>query len=311
MKPVVFIQSSDHAFIPATVAAHSLRSCSKHADEFDVRIMHMEKIPHIARRFNQRYFWAENQETTLLQRDSQAFSCLRMMVPQLMEYSGRALVIDPDIFAIGDVFELLTRDMKGKAIVCCKRPRKDLAQPVRYASSVMLLDCEQLKHWQWNQQIDDIFAGKLMMDSWLSLWYEQEDNIGPLEQIWNHFETIDEDTKLVHYTERGTHPWKTGLIRDDAQYAQRQPYSLKKRLKRLLFKSQHPHAVERFVAHPNTKLEEYFFQVLSNCLRDRVITENQLRQEIRAKHIRADIFARLQRHSESSCLSAKYSSTNF
>ena len=31
---------------------------------------------------------------------------------------GRAAVIDPDIFAVGDVWELLSRDMGGKAILC-------------------------------------------------------------------------------------------------------------------------------------------------------------------------------------------------
>ena len=38
-----------------------------------------------------------------------------------MDYQGRALVIDPDVFAAGDVWDLLQRDMQGHAILC--RPK--------------------------------------------------------------------------------------------------------------------------------------------------------------------------------------------
>ena len=40
--------------------------------------------------------------------DLQSFTPLRFMPPQLMGYEGRAIVIDPDVFAVGDVYELLT-----------------------------------------------------------------------------------------------------------------------------------------------------------------------------------------------------------
>ena len=43
------------------------------------------------------------------------------MPPELMGYEGRALVIDPDILAVADVWELLSRDMQGAAIMCRQR----------------------------------------------------------------------------------------------------------------------------------------------------------------------------------------------
>ena len=46
--------------------------------------------------------------------DLQSFTPLRFLPPQLMGYQGRAVVIDPDIFATGDIWELLSRDMAGK-----------------------------------------------------------------------------------------------------------------------------------------------------------------------------------------------------
>ena len=43
------------------------------------------------------------------------------MPPELTGYRGRAVVMDPDIFAAGDIHELLTMDMQGKAIMCRTR----------------------------------------------------------------------------------------------------------------------------------------------------------------------------------------------
>ena len=59
-----------------------------------------------------------------------------------------------DVFAVGDIHELLTRNMQGKAILC-----RDRQGHKQYASSVMLLDCAKLKHWDFDKDLDDLFAG--------------------------------------------------------------------------------------------------------------------------------------------------------
>lgn len=38
--------------------------------------------------------------------------------PRLTGCEGRAIVVDPDIYAVGDIRELLYLDMRGKAIMC-------------------------------------------------------------------------------------------------------------------------------------------------------------------------------------------------
>jgi len=81
-----------------------------------------------------------------LNNDIQSFTPLRFAPPQLMGYEVRAIVIDPDIFAVGDIWELLEHDMRGKAIICRRKGRK-----AAYASSVMLLDCAKLAHWQFDK----------------------------------------------------------------------------------------------------------------------------------------------------------------
>ena len=54
--------------------------------------------------------------------DLQSFTPVRFTPPKLMGYQGRAIVIDPDVFAVGDVNELFERDMEGKAILARPRP---------------------------------------------------------------------------------------------------------------------------------------------------------------------------------------------
>ena len=67
--------------------------------------------------------------------DPQAFTPLRFLPPQLMGYQGRALVMDPDIFAVSDINELLMRDMEGKAIFCRKIDYSNTKKPNRRCSS--------------------------------------------------------------------------------------------------------------------------------------------------------------------------------
>ena len=56
-----------------------------------------------------------------------------------MNFEGRAVVTDPDCFGVGDVADLLDRDMQGKAIMAVPRPGHN-RQADYVATSVMLLD---------------------------------------------------------------------------------------------------------------------------------------------------------------------------
>ena len=80
------------------------------------------------------------------------------MLPKLMGYRGRAVVMDPDIFALGDITALLERDMGGKAILCRKRSGPKGAIDKCWASNVMLLDCAKLTHWDGKQGFRELFT---------------------------------------------------------------------------------------------------------------------------------------------------------
>jgi len=171
MSYTVFIQANEKQYVGALVAEYALKRNSTHADEFNVRIMHARDFPFLQAREGQEYANA-GVERTWRNDDLQSFTPLRFMPPKLMGYRGRALVIDPDVFAVGDVWELLSRDMDGKAILCRQRSNTKGKEEGCHATSVMLLDCEKLRHWDGEQQFNDLFSHELDYKDWVCLLRE-------------------------------------------------------------------------------------------------------------------------------------------
>jgi hypothetical protein len=167
MEHKVFIQTNDEQYLGALVAAHALRRNSRHAERFEVHILHYNDFPWLHAREGQPFL--RGVERRVWKRDDlQSFTPLRFMPPKLMGYAGRAVVIDPDCFAVTDIWDLLSRDMRGKALMCRIRPAlKDL--PAYRASSVMLLDNARLGHWDAERTFNELFAFKTDYLKWVKL----------------------------------------------------------------------------------------------------------------------------------------------
>jgi hypothetical protein len=292
VKPTIVIHTNDAQLVAARVGAYSLKSRSKHPALFDVRLLRLEDTPYLYRRYGQRFvWWSGNAPTVFHRRNTQSFSALRRMVPELLGFRGRALVLDPDVFAIGDVWELLSRNMDGKAILCCQKPVWRDGRRL-YSSAVMLLDCDKLTHWQWEREIDDIFRGVMPFGPWLSLLDESPERIGILEDEWNHCDTLTDQTKLLHNTELTTQPWKTGLPADYNEHAPRWPPAVERLLgiaRRLIFRGSRSPLIHQ--PHPDPRQEQLFFTLLKECLDAGVITQASLRRAMRRNYLRKDTFA--------------------
>ena len=303
MKPVVFIHTNDKQLLGAKLSAYSLKARSKSPDKFDVRLLRLEETPQLYGREGQ-FYLRKGKRAVWRNADLQSFSLLRLMVPQVMNFHGRALVIDPDVFAIGDVYELLVRDMGDKAIVC--RYVKEGYQgngTSFYATSVMLLNCSKLGHWKWDRQIDDLFSLKFDYGDWISLRLELSDQIGELEEEWNHLDTLTRHTKLLHNTERSTQPWKTGLKVDfDTTWRNgKKSVPEESKLRQLvaqfrgIFGNNHSPRLEVYLQHPDPQQEVFFFRLLKECLEHGGISEEFVRDEVRRQYIRPDVWEKLEK----------------
>ncbi|MEB2344144.1 MAG: hypothetical protein OZ948_05340 [Deltaproteobacteria bacterium] len=293
MKPTVFIHTNDRQIVGALVAEHALKRNSAHAGAFDVRILRREDHPwfeaHEGRPYLRDGAWRAWRND-----DLQSFTPLRFLPPEAMGFAGRALVIDPDIFAVADVFELLARDMQGKAILC--RRRSGWKKKSCFASSAMLLDCARLRHWRCREGFEELFTGQRDYADWICLRLEDEATIGAFEDEWNDFDRLTPATRLLHNTRRWTQPWKTGLPVDfvpGEKFTGLPGVSWLMRKRREWFGD---HAfLGRYLRHPDARQERFFFGLLRECLERGVVSEELLRREMKCNHVRHDALEVLER----------------
>jgi hypothetical protein len=290
-KPVVYIHTNEQQMLGAIVSAHSFRRQSRHPDRFEVRILRLEETPHLLRREGQPYLrmgkmaiWHND--------DLQSFSPLRRMVPQMMGYQGRALVTDPDVFSAGgDVLDLLEGDMGGSSVVCRNLPAEKGGGAGAWATSVMLLDCARLTHWRWDEQVDAMFAGTLDYKPWIQLADQDPQTIGELPEVWNSFDKLETDTRLLHMTERLTQPWKTGLPVDfNINFQGRTG-----RMRRWLREHGLLGGGRMYQPHPDPRQEEFFFALLKECLDGGLVSADYVRRAMAKRDVRADAFELLAR----------------
>ncbi len=282
-RPHIFIQTNNKQSIGAIVSAYSMKRNSAHADKFDVTFMQQEAYPFFSRREGQSYMrhgvkrvWHEN--------DLQSFTLTRFMPPKLMGYQGRALVVDPDVFAVQDVWELLTRDMQGKAIMCRGSKFKNGA----FASSVMLLDCAKLQHWDVEKGFNELFEGKRDYHTWISLLMEDRNTIGTFEDEWNDFDRLTPHTKMIHNTRRRTQPWKTGLKVDYTPTEFVPVIGWIMRMRRKLF-GDHS-LLGRYARHPDRNQEALFFGLLKEAYEKGLVTDAQIKEAMNNNFIRHDSY---------------------
>ncbi len=287
-KPCVFIHTNHKQILGAHVGERALRRFSAHNDEFDVRIIEARDYPWLARREGE-LFLRNGVRRPWRMDDLQSFTPLRFMPPRLLGFRGRALIIDPDVFAVSDVWELLSRDMRGKAILC--RPRSRVARDVNgpMASSVMLLDCARLRHWDPERQFDELFSQERDYKKWITLQYESRELLGLLEKNWNDLDVLNRDTRMLHTTRRWTQPWKSGLPidfvpADKSKYFP--PLGWLMHLRRKLFGEYG--LLGNYRSHPDKNQEDLFFGLLKECLELGSVTRQMVEREMASNHVRHD-----------------------
>lgn len=273
MKSTVFVQANARQMIGAKVSAYSYRRNSRRPDSFDVRIMVAEDFQRLMQRGQSILRGGHMREWN--PDDLQSFTPLRFAPPTLMGFKGRALVTDPDCFGVGDVAELLDRDMIGKRIWAKSCPGHN-GDPDYIASSVMLLDCSKLRQWDFEPLLDGLFGKAFDYVEWVQLKSEDRSTIGFLEPEWNNFDELNSKTRILHMTKRRTQPWKTGLPVD---YTLREggPFGKVRRL-----------VNRRYQPHPDRNQEAFVYSLLAEMVDYDLVTKDELVKEMAANHIRHD-----------------------
>lgn len=292
VQPTVFIHTNHKQMVGALVSRYSMRRNSRSPDAFDVRIIDVQDFPFLASREGQLYL-RDGIKREWLMDDLQSFTPIRFTPPELMGYAGRAVVVDPDVFAVGDVYGLLTREMGEKAVMCRSRG----VSGKKYATSVMLMDCARLQHWHCETQFNAMFELKLDYMDWINLETEPEANVGLLEPEWNDFDRLTPATKLLHNTSRWTQPWKTGLPVDFTPSTKNHSIfkvvTLYRRAREALLGRYG--GLGTYKRHPDPSQERFFFGLLKECLDKGEISESLVKDEMQRNHVRHDAFELMDR----------------
>jgi hypothetical protein len=215
--------------------------------------------------------------------DLQSFTLSRFMPPQLNGYEGRAMVIDPDIFALADVSEFFNQDMEGKKIACCiKKDARD--------SSVMLFDCAQMRDWSIEKILGMLKSKELDYSDIMELRVFTESDIKPVPRIYNNLDTLTDDTVLVHTTNRLTQPWSTGLKIDFTRNNPGSYFGIIPKIPILKLMGKWP---STYQPHPDPRVEQIFFNLLKEALTNHVVTKSELEEEVEKNRLRKDIFEKI------------------
>ena len=281
MKPVVIIHTNEKQMLGALVSAHSYRRNSRDPEAFEVRILRAEDEPELQQRG--KTLLRGGHERAWDPHDLQSFTPLRFAVPDAVGHRGLALVTDPDIFAVGDVGDLFTRDLQGKAIWCRPRPGYEkITDPL--ATSVMLLDTAKLPHWKFKESIRALWDHRIDYLDWINLKLEKLETIGLLEPEWNDFDHLTPRTKILHTTKRRTQPWKAGLP-IDYTLRERGPFDFLRRWKR-----------KSYEQHPDPNQEALVYSLLADLVDRGDVSKQELVAEMAANHVRHDSLDLVERY---------------
>lgn len=138
------------------------------------------------------------------------FSLFRFYIPQLCDFQGKALYLDSDMIVLSDIGELFDISLEGFDFSAVPDAYPSIA-PNRWALSTMLIDCNDCRF-----DLDAIFTQiqqRRFSYSEFSQMSKRVRNALPhrikeLPKNWNHFDKLEIDTKLIHYTDLDRQPWK-------------------------------------------------------------------------------------------------------
>ena len=137
------------------------------------------------------------------------FSNYRFLIPELCEFKGRAIYLDSDMICFRDINELFNAPMEG-ADILAKAATGPHGDP-RWGMSVALYDCERCR-FDLDLYLNEMESGRYdyndlhqITQKFLSV---HPFRMGKIDPSWNSYDFFDAGTKLIHYTNLHSQPWK-------------------------------------------------------------------------------------------------------
>lgn len=267
----VFIQTNKQQYLASKVSAYSFKRFG-----LDVELMNFDDNTHLKNFINKKYF--RNKKIKVFKDDLQSFTLLRFLAPKLNNFNDYILVIDPDIFALKDP-KILKNEIDNLHNVYCTfyndSPR----------SEMMLIDAKKIT-WDFNYLIIQLFNHNLDYKNLMNLSFDQNLKIKKINNKFNSHDLVNEETILLHTTNRLTQPWKEGLKIDFERHNFSYSLYLKNLIKRYLNKNYDTSLLaENYQQHPNTEVINTVKNLFLEAKKEKFISEEEINLAIKNKFI--------------------------
>lgn len=211
-------------------------------------------------------------EIKYFKNDLQSFTFLRFFAPQSDNYKGKVLVIDPDVFALknaNSMFDLLD----GDDLACSFIENKARTE-------VMVIDAQKVR-WKFEEIIKQVFNLELDYSDLMNLSFDKNIRIKKISNNYNSLDTINNETVLLHTTNRITQPWKEGL-KVDFEIHKSKFYIFKENIKKLIGKNYDYKVTSlRYLRHPNEEVIKAVKSFFNYAKQNKIVNEIEIDQAIR------------------------------
>ena len=274
----IYIQSNRFQGIAAKVSSETFNSFGHSS-----KIINVEDFNEITKYFGHKYL--RKGKEVIFKDDLQSFTLLRFLIPELFKSEDPFLIIDPDVFAIKDPVSILKNVKNNQKLYCTfinKIPRTE----------VMFFNSKN-QLWDFKKIIKDLFDFKIDYNDLFKLNFLDYKILGKLDNKYNSLDEINEETVLLHTTNRRTQPWKEGLKIDFEVHATKFNI-LYNTFKNLLGLNHNRDIVGNlYQKHPNGEVIEFIVKAFNTAHKKKIITEEELQNSVKFNYISENFMKKL------------------
>lgn len=267
----ILIQSNNKQKLASKIAAASF--IKQGFSHNDIKFLEFENNSFLKSKINKKYLRKGIIKT--FKDDLQSFTLLRFYGPEFINYKGKILIIDPDVFAIKDpkdISNFLNQDSYLACTFINRKPR----------SEVMMIDATKVK-WKFKEIIEKLFNLEIDYDDLMNLSFDKYLKINELDLKYNSHDQITKETILLHTSNRITQPWKEGLDVDFERHHSKRNI-IKQKLRKFLGLKYNKDMIEdKYYKHPNEEVIERFKELYNFALEHKIINNNEVEDAIKNK----------------------------
>ncbi len=267
----ILIQRNSKQKLASKIAAASFIKLGIPAN--DILFLEFENNTLLNSKVGKKYF--RKGKIKIFKNDLQSFTLLRFYGPEFVNYKEKILIIDPDVFAIKNLNNISSFLDNNNSLACTfinDKPRTE----------IMLVNTEKVK-WKFNEIIEKLFNLEIDYNDLMNLDFDKNLKISKLDINYNSHDNIEEDTILLHTTNRITQPWKEGLDVDFERHNSKKTLFKQTLRKYLGLKYNKNILIDKYQRHPNEEVIVKFKELYEYAIKNNIINNEEIQMSIENK----------------------------